>query len=77
MTVSASSPCITGWNHSQFGKLDGIDPEVLIGQVADPILGKQAKLDALLELRARLGLAPAQTLAVGDGANDMLTQAKV
>ncbi|WP_039786939.1 acetyl-CoA acetyltransferase [Herbaspirillum huttiense] len=34
MTVSASSPCITGWNHSQFGKLDGIDPEVLIGQVA-------------------------------------------
>jgi len=44
---------------------------VLIGQVADPILGKQAKLDALLELRARLGLATAQTLAVGDGANDL------
>jgi phosphoserine phosphatase len=44
---------------------------VLIGEVADPILGKQAKLDALLELRARLGLAPAQTLAVGDGANDL------
>ena len=34
MTASASSPCITGWHHSQFGKLDGIDPEVLIGQVA-------------------------------------------
>jgi phosphoserine phosphatase len=44
---------------------------VLIGEVADPILGKQAKLDALLELRARLGLATAQTLAVGDGANDL------
>lgn len=44
---------------------------VLIGEVADPILGKQAKLDALLELRTRLGLAPAQTLAVGDGANDL------
>jgi phosphoserine phosphatase len=44
---------------------------VLIGEVADPILGKQAKLDALVELRARLGLAPAQTLAVGDGANDL------
>ncbi len=44
---------------------------VLIGAVADPILGKQAKLDALLELRARLGLSPAQTLAVGDGANDL------
>ncbi|MDP3256148.1 MAG: phosphoserine phosphatase SerB [Bosea sp. (in: a-proteobacteria)] len=44
---------------------------VLIGEVADPILGKQAKLDALLALRARLGLTPAQTLAVGDGANDL------
>jgi phosphoserine phosphatase len=44
---------------------------VLTGEVADPILGKQAKLDALLELRGRLGLAPAQTLAVGDGANDL------
>ena len=32
--MTASSPCITGWNHSQFGKLDGIDPEALIGQVA-------------------------------------------
>lgn len=32
MTVSA--PCITGWSHSQFGKLDGLDPEVLIGDVA-------------------------------------------
>ena len=44
---------------------------VLIGEVADPILGKQAKLDSLLELRARFGLSPAQTLAVGDGANDL------
>ncbi|SFI27530.1 phosphoserine phosphatase [Bosea sp. OK403] len=44
---------------------------VLTGEVANPILGKQAKLDALLELRGRLGLAPAQTLAVGDGANDL------
>ena len=45
--------------------------DVLIGAVADPILGKQAKLDALLELRARFGLSPEQTLAVGDGANDL------
>lgn len=44
---------------------------VLIGEVADPILGKQAKLDALVELRARYALSPAQTLAVGDGANDL------
>ncbi|WP_439496637.1 phosphoserine phosphatase SerB [Bosea sp. (in: a-proteobacteria)] len=44
---------------------------VLTGEVAEPILGKQAKLDALIELRARLGLAPAATLAIGDGANDL------
>lgn len=44
---------------------------VLNGEVAEPILGKQAKLDALLELRARHGLAPIATLAVGDGANDL------
>ena len=44
---------------------------ILNGTVADPILGKQAKLDALVELRARFKLAPAQTRAVGDGANDL------
>jgi phosphoserine phosphatase len=44
---------------------------VLNGEVAEPILGKQAKLDALLELRQSHGLAPIQTLAVGDGANDL------
>jgi phosphoserine phosphatase len=44
---------------------------ILTGEVADPILGKQAKLDSLIELRARFNLAPEQTLAVGDGANDL------
>ena len=49
----------------------------LTGHVADPILGKQAKLDALHEITARLGLTPADAMAVGDGANDlaMLTAA--
>lgn len=44
---------------------------VLTGEVAEPILGRQAKLDTLLELRAKFALAPEQTLAVGDGANDL------
>jgi phosphoserine phosphatase len=44
---------------------------ILTGEVAEPILGKQAKLDALVELRARFGLRPDQTLAIGDGANDL------
>ena len=41
------------------------------GAVADPILGRAAKLDTLNELRDRLGLATHETLAVGDGANDL------
>ncbi len=43
----------------------------LTGQVADPILGKQAKVDALHDITARLGLTPQDVLAVGDGANDL------
>ena len=43
----------------------------LAGRVAEPILGREAKLATLLELRQRLGLAPHETLAAGDGANDL------
>ncbi|WP_341232714.1 phosphoserine phosphatase SerB [uncultured Sulfitobacter sp.] len=43
----------------------------LTGQVRDPILGKQAKVDALEGITAQLGLAEADVLAVGDGANDL------
>lgn len=44
---------------------------VLTGAVGDPILGKEAKLAALREETAALGLTPADALAVGDGANDL------
>jgi phosphoserine phosphatase len=43
----------------------------LAGRVEEPILGRAAKLAALEDLTARLGLAPGATLAVGDGANDL------
>ena len=43
----------------------------LTGTVADPILGKQAKLEALHQITARLGITPTEALAVGDGANDL------
>ncbi|MDP4021944.1 phosphoserine phosphatase SerB [Methylobacterium sp. NEAU 140] len=43
----------------------------LTGSVEDPIVGKAEKRASLIELRDRLGLAPADTLAVGDGANDL------
>lgn len=43
----------------------------LNGEVGDPILGKEAKLAALQEETAAMGLTPADALAVGDGANDL------
>lgn len=44
----------------------------LTGKVVRPILGQQAKLDALGEITARLGIAAQDVLAVGDGMNDLL-----
>ncbi|MEM8580495.1 MAG: phosphoserine phosphatase SerB [Pseudomonadota bacterium] len=43
----------------------------LTGEVADPILGRDAKVKALKEITARLGLSPDDVMAVGDGANDL------
>jgi phosphoserine phosphatase len=42
------------------------------GTVEPPILGRDAKLATLIELRAALGLEKSETLVVGDGANDLL-----
>lgn len=44
---------------------------VFSGLVAEPILGKQAKADALVAITARLGISPQDAIAVGDGANDL------
>jgi phosphoserine phosphatase len=44
---------------------------VLTGEVAEPILGKQAKVDALHDIAEKLGISPVDALAVGDGANDL------
>ncbi|KIC45184.1 phosphoserine phosphatase [Ruegeria sp. ANG-S4] len=43
----------------------------LTGDVARPILGRQAKIEALEEISNRLGIAEADVIAVGDGANDL------
>ncbi|MCP4380982.1 MAG: phosphoserine phosphatase SerB [Hyphomicrobiales bacterium] len=43
----------------------------LTGVVADPLVGPEAKRAALLEETRRLDLEPDETLAVGDGANDI------
>jgi phosphoserine phosphatase len=43
----------------------------LTGDVAEPILGRAAKAQALGEIAARLRLDPGDAVAVGDGANDL------
>ncbi len=43
----------------------------LTGEVGRPILGREAKVQALVEISARLGITEAEVLAVGDGANDL------
>ncbi len=43
----------------------------LTGRVAEPILGREAKVAALAELTAEMGISPQEALAVGDGANDL------
>jgi phosphoserine phosphatase len=48
-----------------------LNGEKLAGLVEEPILGREAKLATLIELRTRFGLAPHETMAVGDGANDL------
>ncbi len=48
-----------------------VEGGVLTGAVARPILGRAAKVQALEEIAARLGISLADTMAVGDGANDL------
>lgn len=43
----------------------------LSGDVGRPILGREAKVQALEEISGRLGISEADVMAVGDGANDL------
>jgi phosphoserine phosphatase len=47
------------------------DGKVLTGEVGAPIFGRSAKLEALENKAKALGLELSETLAVGDGANDL------
>jgi phosphoserine phosphatase len=48
------------------------DGAVLTGVVGEPILGREAKLEALEQETDALGVTPRVALAVGDGANDLM-----
>ena len=59
-----------GFDSHQANTLDIVDGR-LAGTVASPVLGREAKLAALERLRDELRLQPQETMAVGDGANDL------
>jgi len=59
-----------GFHENRANRLIELDG-MLTGEVIEPILGRAAKAEALAEISARLGLAPADAMAVGDGANDL------
>lgn len=53
------------------GNVLGIENGRLTGRVAEPILGRDAKRETLLKEARAHGIPLAETLAVGDGANDL------
>lgn len=59
-----------GFDENRANTLIAADGE-LTGEVGRPILGREAKVQALEEISARLGLTEADVIAVGDGANDL------
>jgi phosphoserine phosphatase len=59
-----------GFNTNQANRLIFVNNK-LTGGVAEPILGREAKIEALVKLRGELGLKNHETMAVGDGANDL------
>jgi phosphoserine phosphatase len=60
-----------GFNEHRANALIFDEQGSLTGQVVEPILGRAAKLQTLIELRTRFELAAGATMAVGDGANDL------
>lgn len=59
-----------GFDEARGNRLEIVDGK-LTGNVIPPILGKEAKLAALLETCDRLRIEPGEVLAIGDGANDL------
>jgi len=61
---------ICGFDEAR-GNTLGIADGRLTGKVGEPILGREAKAAALVELAGQRALTPEQACAVGDGANDL------
>ncbi len=59
-----------GLDYAVSNTLEIIDGK-LTGNILGAIVDAQAKADELIKLRDQLGLTAAQTIAIGDGANDL------
>jgi phosphoserine phosphatase len=57
--------------HAERGNALLDDGARLTGEIGEPILGREGKLQALEEAVAALGIGMEDSLAVGDGANDL------
>ena len=75
--VSGGFEFFTGWvrqrlgfDYDQANHLE-IKNGTLTGSVRAPILGRNAKHEALLHLSAEHGIDPTKAITVGDGANDL------
>jgi phosphoserine phosphatase len=62
---------LIGFDENRGNRLIVGDDGRFAGLVAEPILGRDAKLETLRELRGKHGLDRNDTLVVGDGANDL------
>lgn len=67
---TAKVAAMLGFDENRANTLE-IAEGALTGRVVDPILGREAKVAALAEITARLGIAETDVMAVGDGANDL------
>ncbi len=67
-TGAIAERCVFNGHH---GNVLGIEHGKLTGQVVPPVLDKDSKYRFLSQYRAELGLSVADTMAVGDGANDI------
>jgi phosphoserine phosphatase len=67
---SAPVAAEAGFQHHQANRLEAVDGR-LTGRVLEPIVGREAKLQALQRHAVELGVGTDAALAVGDGANDL------
>jgi phosphoserine phosphatase len=62
---------LIGFDENRANELEVDADGRLTGRVAEPVFGREGKLAALLDLTERLALSPHETMAAGDGANDL------